>query len=46
MASHGLKPWDHDDVQEGKAILEAFKEQDKCDWQDEQAAKATGGDKK
>lgn len=31
MHSHGLKPWDDDDVQEGKAILDAFREYDRQD---------------
>jgi hypothetical protein len=40
MHSYGLKPWDVDDVQEGERIVEAMKEIDKQDWEDEQAAKA------
>jgi hypothetical protein len=31
MHSHGLKPWDDDDVEEGKRIIEAFKEHDRQD---------------
>ncbi|KAF8980155.1 hypothetical protein BDQ17DRAFT_1380899 [Cyathus striatus] len=34
MASYGLKPWDDDDVQEGHAIVDAFKEQDRLDWEE------------
>ena len=40
MHSHGLKPWNDDDVQEGKAIVQAMKEMDKQDWEEEQAGKA------
>lgn len=29
MHSYGLKPWDHDDIQEGKAIIQAFREHDR-----------------
>lgn len=29
MGSYGLKVWDHDDIQEGKVILDAFREADK-----------------
>ncbi|KAF9445323.1 hypothetical protein P691DRAFT_805769 [Macrolepiota fuliginosa MF-IS2] len=29
MLSYGLKPWNHDDVQEAKAILEGFREADR-----------------
>ncbi|EKM79752.1 hypothetical protein AGABI1DRAFT_113057 [Agaricus bisporus var. burnettii JB137-S8] len=29
MHSHGLKPWDLDDVEEGRAILEAMKAYDR-----------------
>ncbi|KAH9899328.1 hypothetical protein C8Q73DRAFT_638018 [Cubamyces lactineus] len=36
MRSYGLKPWDDDDVQEGKAIIEAFKEGDRQDWEEAQ----------
>jgi hypothetical protein len=35
MASYGLKPWDLDDVEEGRAILEALKAYD----QEEQGGK-------
>ncbi|EKM61260.1 uncharacterized protein PHACADRAFT_190408 [Phanerochaete carnosa HHB-10118-sp] len=31
MHSYGLKTWDHDDIREGKAIIEAFREQDQKD---------------
>jgi hypothetical protein len=37
MHSYGLKPSDDDDVEEGKRIIEAFKEQDRQD--DAQAGK-------
>lgn len=40
MHSYGLKPWNPDDVEEGKRIVEAFKEGDKQDWEEQQAAKA------
>lgn len=42
MASYGLKPYDDDDVQEGKAILQAFREQDKYAHEQEQAEKNNG----
>jgi len=29
MQSHGLNPWDFDDVEEGKAILKGYKALDK-----------------
>ena len=45
MHSYGLKTWNTDDVEEGKQIVEAFKEQDKRNWEEEQAAKASGGKK-
>jgi hypothetical protein len=40
MHSYGLKPWDLDDVEEGKRIVEGLKAIDRQDWEDEQAAKA------
>ena len=40
MHSYGLKPWDDDDVQEGKAIIEAFKEADRQEWEDAQKNKS------
>ncbi|TFK65391.1 hypothetical protein BDN72DRAFT_845615 [Pluteus cervinus] len=36
MVSHGLKPYDPDDVMEGKAILDAFKEADRYEWEEKQ----------
>ncbi|KAI0056561.1 hypothetical protein BV25DRAFT_1832097 [Artomyces pyxidatus] len=39
MASYGLKPWDDDDVQEGNAILDAFREGDKYDHDQAQGKK-------
>ncbi|KAK0470331.1 uncharacterized protein EV420DRAFT_1634759 [Desarmillaria tabescens] len=36
MHSYGLKPWDMDDVEEGKAILEMFKEQDRLEHEEAQ----------
>ena len=38
MHSHGLKPWNDDDVQEGKAIVAGMKAQHRQDWDDAQAA--------
>lgn len=32
MHSYGLKPWDHDDIQEGKAIIQGFRDQDRYEW--------------
>lgn len=43
MNSHGLKTWDHDDVLEGKRIIEAFKQADREEWEE---AKAAGSAKK
>jgi hypothetical protein len=40
MHSHGLKTWNLDDVEEGKQIVEQMKENDKMDWEEEQAEKA------
>lgn len=40
MQSYGLKPWDLNDVEEGKRIVEGFKEHDKLEWEEKQAAKA------
>jgi hypothetical protein len=40
MHSYGLKPWDLDDVEEGKMIVEAFKAYDKHEWEEKQAEKA------
>ncbi|KAI0320152.1 hypothetical protein OF83DRAFT_656388 [Amylostereum chailletii] len=40
MRSYGLKPEDLDDVEEGKKILEAFKEQDRDEWEEAQKAKS------
>jgi hypothetical protein len=37
MHSYGLKPWNDDDVQEGKQIIEKFKELDRMQWEEEQA---------
>jgi hypothetical protein len=45
MHSHGLKPWNTDDVEEGKQIRDAMKEQHRRDWEEEQAAKASSGKK-
>jgi hypothetical protein len=33
MHSYGLKPWNTDDVEEGKQIVEAMKEHDRRDWE-------------
>ena len=41
MRSYGLKPWDLGDVEEGKRIVEGFKANDKQEWEDKQAEKAT-----
>ena len=43
MASYGLKPWDLDDVEEGKAILEGLK---KCAEMEEDDKRQKGGNKK
>ncbi|KIY68987.1 hypothetical protein CYLTODRAFT_453019 [Cylindrobasidium torrendii FP15055 ss-10] len=40
MHSYGLKPWDHNDVEEGKSILAAMKEQDRYEWEEN---KKSGG---
>jgi len=45
MQSYGLKPWDLDDVEEGRRIVEAMKEMDKRDWEEEKAAKAKVNEK-
>ncbi|EAU89475.2 hypothetical protein CC1G_07701 [Coprinopsis cinerea okayama7 len=39
MHSHGLKPWDLDDVEEGKRIVEGIKEGHRLDWEEEQKNK-------
>ena len=39
MHSYGLKPWNHDDVQEGKAIVEAMKDADRQGGEGEQSGK-------
>ena len=36
MHSYGLKPWNDDDVQEATAIIQAFKDQDRYEWEQEQ----------
>lgn len=36
MHSHGLKPWDLDDVEEGKAITQAYKDMHRHDWEEAQ----------
>jgi len=36
MHSHGLKTYDHNDIQEGKAIIEGFREQDRYEWEQSQ----------
>ncbi|KAK0193313.1 hypothetical protein F5146DRAFT_1133983 [Armillaria mellea] len=36
MHSYGLKPWDMDDVEEGKAILQMFKEQGRLEHEEAQ----------
>lgn len=41
MASHGLKVWDHNGVQEGKAIIDSFKEQDRYEWEQQQIEKGS-----
>ena len=40
MHMHGLKSWDHDDIQEGKRIIEAMREADRQEWEEEQRRKA------
>jgi len=40
MHSYGLKPWDHDDIQEGKRIIQGMRDGDKRYWEEEQRAKA------
>lgn len=40
MLSYGLKPWDDDDVQEGKAIIQAFRDRDREEWEDKQRQRA------
>ncbi|KAF9456842.1 hypothetical protein BDZ94DRAFT_1274639 [Collybia nuda] len=45
MASHGLKPWNPDDVEEGHQIIQAFKDHDRQDWEEAQAAAKTSGTK-
>ncbi|GJE99645.1 hypothetical protein PsYK624_159160 [Phanerochaete sordida] len=40
MASYGLKTYSHSDVQEGKAIIEAFREQDRFEWEEAQKARS------
>ncbi|KAF9026859.1 hypothetical protein BDZ89DRAFT_1161106 [Hymenopellis radicata] len=42
MASHGLKTYDQDDVEEGKAIIQAFKDADRADYEEQQAQKTQG----
>lgn len=39
MASFGLNPWNLNDKQEAKAIIEGFRRQDKYTWEQEQLAK-------
>ncbi|KAK0214138.1 hypothetical protein IW262DRAFT_300413 [Armillaria fumosa] len=39
MHSYGLKPWDMDDVEEGKAIIQMFKEQDRLEHEEAQKNK-------
>lgn len=36
MHSYGLKPWNDDDVQEAKSIIEAFREHDRAEWEEAQ----------
>ncbi|KAF8980153.1 hypothetical protein BDQ17DRAFT_1371775 [Cyathus striatus] len=38
MASHGLKHYNQDDVVEGKAILEGYKEMDRISWEEGQGS--------
>lgn len=45
MASYGLKTWNPDDVEEGKQILQAFKDNDRRDWEEAQAAAKASGTK-
>jgi len=40
MRSYMLKPWDHDDIQEGKMIIEGMREADRLGWEEEQRVKA------
>jgi hypothetical protein len=46
MHSYGLKPWDLDDVEEGKRIVQAFKDADREQWEEEQKEKAEAAGKK
>jgi len=39
MRSYGLKEYDLDDVEEGKAILQAMKDADRADWEAEYSQK-------
>jgi len=40
MRSYGLKPWDHDDIQEGKRIIQGMRDGDRWEWEEEQREKA------
>ncbi len=42
MHSHGLKTNDLDDVEEGKAIIQAFKDVDRADFEEQKAQKTQG----
>ncbi|KAH6905532.1 hypothetical protein BKA70DRAFT_9070 [Coprinopsis sp. MPI-PUGE-AT-0042] len=42
MHSHGLKPWDQDDVEEGRQIVDKLKEYHRLDWEEEQRNKQSG----
>lgn len=39
MHTHGLKSWSHDDIQEGKQIIETMRAADKQDWEAGQKTK-------
>jgi hypothetical protein len=39
LLSYGLKPHNLDDEEEGKRILEAFREQDRREWEEAQNSK-------
>lgn len=45
MHSHGLKHYDLDDVEEGKRIVQGFKDQDRYEWEEEQKEKKAAGTK-
>lgn len=44
MRSNGRKPHDLDDVEEGKIIVQALKENHRWEWEEQQAAAKAEGD--